>query len=98
MLKQFAFYCDCDKINGNIIVRNRKQGDKISPAKRNCTKTLKKLFNELKIPIEDRNSVLVICDDNGVIGVYGYCVDERVRLDNDTENVLLINILLEEKN
>lgn len=98
LLKQFAFYCDCDKINGNIYVRSRMQGDTISPAKRNCTKTLKKLFNELHIDAEKRDSVPVLCDDSGVIGVYGFCVDERVRVDDGTSRVLLLNINSEDKN
>lgn len=94
--KQFAFYCDCDKINGNVIVRYRQQGDEITLSKRNCTKSLKKLFNEYKIPIENRDKTFVICDDCGVIGVYNYCVDRRVEVDNDTKNLLLIEISLEE--
>lgn len=98
LLKQFAFYCDCDKISGNICVRSRQSGDTISPAKRNCTKSLKKLFNELKIDVEKRAAVPVLCDDDGVIGVYGYCVDERVRVKDDTSRVLLFNIHLEDNN
>ena len=98
LLKQFAFYCDCDKINGNICVRSRQSGDTISPAKRNCTKSLKKLFNELRIPSEKRAGVPVLCDDDGVIGVCGYCVDERVRVKDDTSFVLLFNIHLEDNN
>ncbi len=97
LLKQFAFYCDCDKINGNIYVRSRQEGDCISPAKRNCTKSLKKLFNELHIDAEKRASIPVLCDDNGIIGVYGCCVDERVRVSDGTNRVMLINILLEDK-
>ena len=95
--KEFDFFCDCDKINGNIYIRGRKTGDSISPAGRNCTKTLKKLFNELGINIENRASVPVICDNSGVIGVYGYCVDERVKTDSSTKNILLLKILLEDK-
>lgn len=94
--KEFDFYCDCDKINGSIYVRERKTGDVISPSGRKCTKTLKKLFNELNINIEDRASVPVICDEVGVIGVYGYCVDERVKADSSTKNILLLKILLED--
>lgn len=94
--KEFDFYCDCDKINGNIYVRSRKPGDTISPAGRKCTKTLKKLFNELDIKIENRALVPIICDDSGVIGVYGYCVDERVKPDLSTKNILLLKILLED--
>ena len=94
--KGFDFFCDCDKIIGSVSVRGREQGDHISPAGRNCTKTLKKLFNELRIPAENRNNIPVISDDNGVIGVYGYCVDERVKADKNTENYLVVNVTTED--
>lgn len=98
--KKFDFYCDYDKIIGNVFVRQRLDGDKITPAKRDCTKTLKKLFNEYHIPVEKRSSIPVICDNSGVIGVYGYCADERVKTDNNTRNVLVIDIRMdtEDKN
>jgi tRNA(Ile)-lysidine synthase len=92
LTKEFDFYCDCDKISGDITIRSRKEGDSISPEKRKCTKTLKKLFNELKIPEDKRLSVPVIADEKGVIGVAGFCRDERVRIDNKTKNVLFIRI------
>lgn len=94
--KQFDFYCDYDKINGSISVRPRESGDEISPSGRNCTKSLKKLYNELKIPVEDRDGIPVILDDKGVIGIYGYCCDERVKIDNTTNSVILINIRAED--
>lgn len=94
--KNVDFYCDCDKIIGNAEIRCRMVGDTIRPAGRSCTKSLKKLFNELKIPQEERNSVGVVCDDIGVIGVIGYCADERVRLDSSTKNVFSIKLPLED--
>ena len=90
--KGFDFFCDCDKIVGSVRVRGRAQGDRISPAGRGCTKTLKKLYNELKIPVESRDSIPVILDDSGVIGVYGCCVDERVKADRDTQKYLIVRV------
>ena len=90
------FYCDCDKIVGNVNIRPKKAGDKIIPANRNCTKTLKKLLNELSVPVEERDCLPVICDDLGVIGVVGLAVDDRVKLTADTKNVLTIQIPLED--
>ena len=90
--KMFDFYCDCDKIVGSVRVRGRQEGDRISPALRNCAKSLKKLYNELQIPAERRSAVPVIEDGGGVIGVYGYCVDERVKTDKGTKNILVVNI------
>lgn len=95
--KEFAFYCDCDKINGDLSVRARAEGDSLRPAGRDVTKSLKKLFNELKIPVETRGAVPVICDGEGVIGVYGHCVDERVRIDKHTKTVLLVKVTTEDK-
>ena len=94
--KKFDFYCDCDKIVGSVAVRNRLSGDKISPANRNCTKSLKKLFNELEIPVEIRDNIPVITDDHGIIGIYGHCVDERVKVTDSTNNVLIVNAYTED--
>lgn len=94
--KSVDFYCDYDKINGSVTVRGRKCGDKISPANRGCTKSLKKLFNELAVPVENRGSVGVICDDLGIIGIADCCVDERVKTDKNTKRVITIKILAED--
>ena len=94
--KEFAFCCDYDKIIGSASVRTRQEGDRISPEGRGCTKTIKKLFNELSVPVEKRNSIPVIADDDGVIGIFGYCVDERVKLDSNTRSVLTADIQTED--
>ena len=56
---------DCDTINGNLILRTRNEGDKITLRKRNVTKTLKKLFIEEGVLKEERDKIPVISDDNG---------------------------------
>ena len=95
--KGFDFYCDCDKIVGSVRVRGRQEGDRISPAGRHCAKSLKKLYNELGIPAESRSNIPVIVDDGGVIGVYGYCVDERVKADEGTNKYLVVKVSTEDK-
>ena len=93
--KEFAFYCDYDKIVGSIIVRPREEGDDITLENRGVTKSLKKLYNEMGIPVEDRDYVPIVCDEKGIIGIYGYCGAERVKIDNTTTSVMLIKITLE---
>ena len=90
--KGVDFYCDYDKIIGTVKIRSRRAGDAVRPANRGCKKTLKKFFNELKIPQEKRNSVGIVTDDEGVIGVIGYCVDERVKVDPGTKNILSVRL------
>ena len=83
---------DCDKISGEMLIRSRKEGDKITLAKRRVTKSLKKLFSEEKIPENERSSKVVISDDKGIVLVEGFGADKRVAPDDHTKNLLCIEI------
>ena len=79
---------DCDKIDGKLTVRTREPSDKIRLLGRNCTKSLKKLMNELKTPEELRDIIPVASDECGVVWVYGVGVDERVAVDENTKKAI----------
>lgn len=81
---------DYDKINADIFLRSRQAGDKMKPANRGCTKTLKKLFSELAL--EHRERLCVAADSAGVLFVENIGVDERVKVDRNTRNVLTFTI------
>lgn len=56
-------------VSGKITVRNRNPGDRIGfPGGH---KSIKKLFIDRKIPAGIRDTIPVIADDNGILGVYG---------------------------
>ncbi len=78
---------DYGKITGELIVRTRISGDKIRLNKSGVSKTLKKLFNEKKIPQEKRDLIPVIADDLGVVWIYGIGIDKRVAVTDKTETV-----------
>lgn len=84
---------DYDKIKGNLIVRQRKSGDRIRLPQRGVTKTLKKLWNEVALPVEDRSKLGVFCDDFGVVAVEGFGVDERVACGPNTREMLMITLV-----
>lgn len=54
---------------GTITVRSRKSGDRIRLS--GGTKSLKKLFADRKIPAAMRDRIPVVCDSEGILGVYG---------------------------
>ena len=83
---------DYDKIIGSTVIRTRLEGDKIRLANRGVTKSLKKIFCEEKTPNEIRNSLPVIADDKGVIWVYGIGVSDRVKVDDNTKNIIVVNV------
>ncbi len=81
---------DCGKIIGVPVVRERQPHDEIRLANRGVTKSLKKLFNEMKIPENERAILPVICDDKGVIWVCGAGAAERVKVDEKTKEVFVV--------
>ena len=81
---------DCDKIVGKVFLRTRVVGDKISLHNRGVTKSLKKLFNEMNVPVEKRDFIPVLCDDVGVVWVYSVGVDARCHVDADSSNIIFI--------
>ena len=83
---------DCDTIKGKVYIGSRLDGDKISLPRRKCTKTLKKLFNEMHIPAQLRNSVAVLRDSEGVLWVEGLGADKRARVTESTKRLLQINL------
>ncbi len=81
---------DCDKIVGTLFLRCRKEGDKFSLFNRRVTKTLKNLFNEFSVPIEKRESIPILCDNNGIVWIYGIGVNSRCHITDETKSILYI--------
>lgn len=81
---------DLDKIKGKLVLRKRREGDKIVLPLRKVGKSLKKLFNELKIEPERRDSILILADDESVVWVEGIGADLRKAPDENTKKFLKI--------
>ncbi len=84
---------DCDKIVGDIKIRTRCAGDEFSLPSRGVTKSLKKLFNEEKIPAHLRDVIPVISDNAGVVWVYGFGASRRVAVTEKTKNIYIVNTI-----
>lgn len=83
---------DYDTITENLVVRNKRAGDKFMPAGRKVTKSLKKLFGEMNIPVYARNSIGVITCGEEILYVEGVGVAEKFKVTEGTERVLEIKI------
>lgn len=83
---------DYDKIKNTLVVRSRREGDRITLKSRKVTKSLKKLFNEMKIPAHLRLNVAVVADGDNIIFVEGIGVDSAYAVDSGTKNVLKFEI------
>lgn len=83
---------DCDKISNTLILRSRKDGDKFTFSKRRITKTVKKLFNEDKIPPEVRNKMIILDSDGEVAWLRGYGTNKKFRIGAETKKAIKLNI------
>lgn len=75
LFKTFLF--KSESICGKMFVTQRKNGDRLRPAGRGCTKTLKALFAEAGMTERERALTPVLRDEHGVLAVVGMAADER---------------------
>ena len=81
---------DYDKLPKNSVLRNRRPGDKIKLPFRNVTKSLKKLFNELKIPEDIRDKIPIIAYKNEVIWIDKVGAAEGYAPNENTNKIAVI--------
>lgn len=87
---------DCDTITDALTVRSRRAGDRFTQAGRGVTKTLKKLFGEMKIPAANRDEIVILQSGGEIIYVEGAGVSEKVKVTADTSCVLQIAVETDE--
>ncbi|WP_422485653.1 tRNA lysidine(34) synthetase TilS [Gudongella sp. DL1XJH-153] len=93
-------HIDRDKVQGNIFIRPREDGDRIKPLGMEGTKKVKDIFIDNKIPREERNNIPIIGDKKGIIWIPGNAISRDYRVDSNTRSILKITIktIEEEKN
>lgn len=65
--KSIRLYLDSATINGALVARRRRAGDRIRQG--GMSKSLKKLLCEKKIPPQLRDRIPVLCDGSGIVAV-----------------------------
>lgn len=87
---RFVNAFDCDKLCGSMTLRQWQPADAYHPAGRGCGKTLKKLFNEAALTVAEKSVIPVLCDEQGIVTVGEYVCDERVRITENTQRVMML--------
>lgn len=89
-------FFDYDKIKEKLIIRKRVNGDKMTPLGMKGTKKIKDIFMDLKIPIEKRDKVPILCFDNEIAWLVGYKVSEKFKITKETKNIIKITFARKE--
>jgi tRNA(Ile)-lysidine synthase len=84
-------YLDADLVTFPLVIREWRAGDYFYPFGMNMKKKkLKKFFTDEKIPLHEKEKILVIENNSKVLWVCGYRIDERFRVTDKTKSVLKI--------
>lgn len=83
-------FFDLDKLPQGVCLRTRQSGDFIKRIGLDGTCTLKKYFIDKKIPITKRDTIPLLAKDNEVLLILGYTVSEKIKIDKNTKNILMI--------
>ena len=81
-------YVDYDKIINAIVVRYRKQGDRINPIGLKGTKKLKDIFIDMKIPKDVRDTIPIVQIDDDIAWVVGVKVSDKFKVTQQTKRIL----------
>lgn len=84
-------YFNRDKIVGRLSLRFRKDGDRFLPYGGVGSKKLKDYFIDKKISKDRRDLIPIIHDEEKILWVVGFSIDERVKL-NDNCSILKIEV------
>lgn len=82
--KKLLINClSCGIISCDTIFRTRRSGDVFTQAGRGCTKTVKKLFSELKLSPQEREARLVAANGSTVLWIEGVGVSQQAAVCED---------------
>ena len=87
-----------DKIDKRVIIRYRKDGDKINPIGMKGSKKIKDIFIDMKIPREERDQVPIVEIDNNISWIVGLKVSDIYKIEKNTKEILKITFSKKGKN
>lgn len=85
-------YLDWDKIKRPVIIRNRRDGDWFQPLGMTGRQKIKDYFIDHKIPVLERDKIMLLVDKLSVICIENMHLNDRVKITSETKNVLKLDI------
>ncbi|MBF0530369.1 MAG: tRNA lysidine(34) synthetase TilS, partial [Deltaproteobacteria bacterium] len=81
---------DLDRVVLPLMVRSLRSGDRFRPLGLTGAKKLSDFFIDRRVPAWQRSKVPLIVDQNHLVWIAGYCVDDRVKITSETRRVIVI--------
>lgn len=85
-------YFDFDKLEKTIVVRNRKDGDRITMFGMNGSKKIKDIFIDMKMPKDQRDKIPIVCFDNKIAWLVGVRTAAEYKISDTSKKILKVAI------
>ncbi len=86
-------FVDAEKVMFPLYVRSRKEGDRMKPLGMTGEKKLQDLLTDAKVPREQRETIPLVCDSNGIMWVVGHTISNHLKITERTSQVLALSVL-----
>lgn len=83
---------DPARLEGLLVVRNRRAGETFQPLGTQGTKKLGDFLTDAKVPVEQRDRLAILCDARGIVWVIGMRIAERVKMTSTTRKALKLTL------
>jgi tRNA(Ile)-lysidine synthase len=83
---------DYDKINSNLHMRNRAEGDFLRIDDLGHTQKLRRYLINKKVPSEERDGLLLLASDSEIYWIVGHRVCKAFEVSDDTKRVIEISV------
>lgn len=88
-------YIDAEKISGELILRNWKEGDRLLPIGFHTYKKVSDILTDAKIPAHIKKKILVLCDEREIIWILGVRSSEKYKITEHTKKVIKLRVRYE---
>lgn len=87
-----SLFFDAKKIKGEISARLWKKGDRFQPLGMKGKKTVSDFLTDKKVKSSEKRKVLILEDNEKIIGIYPFIPSELVKIDNQTKLILHVTV------
>lgn len=90
--KNYTKMLDYDKITEVLSVRNRREKDYIVINEKGSKKGLNRYMIDEKIPSQNRDDMLLLCDGSHIMYVFGHRISEYYKVSGNTRRILKVHV------
>jgi tRNA(Ile)-lysidine synthase len=83
---------DLDQVDFPVTVRHWEPGDRFMPLGMQQMKKISDFLIDLKVPVSEKEKVLLLLSGRRVMWVMGYRIDDRFRITDQTDRILILTL------